>query len=331
MAKEKIEGSSLVFSPTEISSLGLEYLKFRHDNKESGVDFPLPEERFYPLLPGELMSIIARPGHCKTGLMMLWARERAKWLKTNHFENRVVLYVTVEQSVEELHAFHIAADQNVSVTKMAKGELTEVEWQKALKASTQRIDIPLWFIGHSVMRAGGRKPLNTDVIGSAIEHVKTWGDGFVVDCLFVDYLQRLHPTIARENPAVAYSAIVDETKDLALGFGIPAVLGVQAKREVDKTKEQIPMLDDGQWTSNIEQSSDRVISLTRPRRYVQEGQVWNDTLIQGENQLLITCLKQKLGQANFMRWVNYDPQLNKLNELELKNERFGNYEQGRLS
>lgn len=328
--QRKRDASELVFSPTEVATLGLDYLKFRHDNKESGVDFPVPEERFYPLLPGELLSIIARPGHCKTGLMMLWARERAKWLRENKFENRVVLYVTVEQSVEELHAFHIAADQDISITSMAKGELSEAEWEKAKQASTQRIDVPLWFIGHSVMRAGGRKPLNTDVIGSAIEHVKTWGDGFVVDCLFVDYLQRLHPTISKDNPVVAYSAIVDETKDLALGYGVPAVLGVQAKREVDKTKEQIPMLDDGQWTSNIEQSSDRVISLARPRRYVQEGMVWNDVVVKGENQLLITCLKQKLGKANFVKWVSYNPVYNKLNELEVKNERFGNYEQGRL-
>lgn len=329
MVKTRSAGD-LVFSPVDVATLGLDYLKFRHDHKESGVHFPISEDRIYPLLPGELMSIIARPGHCKTGLMMLWARERAKWLKANGFENRVVLYVTVEQSVEELHAFHIAADQNVSITKMAMGELTEDEWQKALKASTQRIDIPLWFIGHSVMRAGGRKPLNTDVISGAIEHVKSWGDGFVVDCLFVDYLQRLHPLTSRENPVVAYSAIVDETKDLALGFGIPAVLGVQAKREVDGTKEQIPLLDDGQWTSNIEQSSDRVLSLARPRRYVQEGNIWNDVLVQGQNQLLVTCLKQKLGEANFQRWVSYNPILNKLNDLEVKHERFDNYEQRRF-
>ena len=80
-------------------------------------------------------------------------------------------------------------------------------------------------------------------------------------------------------------------------------------------------MDSGQWTSNIEQSSDRVLSLVRPRRYVQDGEIWNDVLVKGHNQMLVTVLKQKLVEANFGKWVNYNPMYNKLDELELRHER----------
>jgi hypothetical protein len=95
------------------------------------------------------------------------------------------------------------------------------------------------------------------------------------------------------------------------------VVGVQAKREVDERKIQIPEMADAQWTSNIEQSSDRVISLVRPRRYAQEGAKFGSLTVQGHNQLLVTILKQKLGEGNFYKCLSFNPMYNRLDEAEL--------------
>ena len=36
-----------VFSPVDVATLGLDYLKFRHDHKESGVHFPISDDKDY--------------------------------------------------------------------------------------------------------------------------------------------------------------------------------------------------------------------------------------------------------------------------------------------
>src|SRR5690349_17330655 len=117
--------TSIVYNPVEVSTLGSEYLKWKRNNKEFGLPFfsTKMQNRVYPMFPGELMSVIARPGHAKTSLMMMWARQRGKWLHEHKFDKRMVIYATWEQSIEELQTFYVASEQHISITKMAKGEL----------------------------------------------------------------------------------------------------------------------------------------------------------------------------------------------------------------
>lgn len=311
-----MKASEIVFDPSEVAKLGRDYVQYRHDHKEFAVEFPVKTMRkvIYPLAAGEVMSFIARPGNMKTGLMMAWARQRAKIVKAQ--ENRMVVYATWEQSVEELHSFYIAAEQQVSITKMALGELSQEDFDKIMTASGQRIGEPLFFIGHSVMRRTGRKPITVEMLGDAVEDIQN--RGFEIDSLFVDYLQRIAPTNVKDGPVVAYSNIMDDLKNMALGFGIPLTVGVQASRDVENLAEQIPEMHHAQWTSNIEQSSDRVISLVRPRRYAAEGQVFCGQIVRGQNQLLGRMLKQKLGEANFDFWMNINPIYNTLDDNEEK-------------
>lgn len=316
------QSNDIVFSPSEVASLGQKYLEYRRDHKSSSLPFPsLKFPEVYPMFPGELMSIIARPGHAKTGLMMYWARKRADWLRVNE-PNRMSIYATWEQSVEELHTFYIAADQHLSVTKMAKAELTTDDWTKAITASAKRVSEPLWFIGHSVMRRTGRATIGVDLLAEAISKVIDMG--FEVDSLFADYLQRMALPKGMDNPVIGYSRTLDDLKNLALGFGIPVIVGVQASRDVEDTskgkdKLPIPEINHGQWTSNVEQSSDRVLSLVRPRRYRKEGEMFGDMKVVGHNQLLISVLKQKLGEGNVARWVSFNPVYNVLDAKELEN------------
>lgn len=98
------------------------------------------------------------------------------------------------------------------------------------------------------------------------------------------------------------------------------VVGVQAKREVDTRDTPIPLMDDGQWSSTIEQFSDAVLSLVRPCLYPPTKK-W-DVEISGKQQLLVSCSKRKLGPANFNSWVYFDPKYNSLNDTEIKEYNF---------
>jgi replicative DNA helicase len=315
----KTQAANIVYNPLEVSNLGSDYLKWKQTHKEFGVPFFAPSMRskVYPLFPGEVMSVIARPGHAKTSIMMFWARQRAKWLAANDQPKRAVIYATWEQSVEELHSFYIAAEQQLSITKMAKGELSEEDWKKVQQASVDRINEPLWFIGHSMVRRSGRKPITVATLEQAVERVRDSGDGYDVDCVYLDYLQRIHPEKSNDGPVMAFSGIMDGIKNFALGFGVPVVVGVQASREVEELKLPIPEMHHAQWTSNIEQSSDRVLSLVRPRRYRREGEMFGSRQVDGISQLLVSVLKQKLGEANFVEWLKFNPMYNRLDEAEL--------------
>lgn len=329
---KKTQAANIIYSPMDVSSLGKEYLEWKQNHKEFGVPFfsKKMQNRVYPLFPGEMMSIIARPGHAKTSVMMFWARQRAKWLRDNGYDKRAVIYATWEQSIEELHSFYLAAEQQLSITKMAKGDLNEDDWKKINQASSDRINEPLWFIGHSMVRRSGRKPITVATLEEAVERVRDFGDGFDVDMVYVDYLQRVSPNGSSDNPVVAYSGILDSLKNFALGFGVPLAVGVQARREVDDLKLPIPEQQHGQWTSNIEQSSDRIISLVRPRRYRKDGEKFGSITVSGHSQLLVNVLKQKLGEANFAEWLKFNPIYNRLDENELINpmpDDYGRYDE----
>jgi replicative DNA helicase len=269
-------------------------------------------------LPGELISIIANPGNGKTGFMMRWARTRAQAIAND--TTRAVVYATWEQSIEELHAFNAACETGVNISDMARGHIDDASWAKIKTYETSRINLPLWFIGHSMERRKKRPQMTMSALGRALDKIENWGKDkdFSIDLLFVDYLQRVKFDDKPESQTIGFSSILDRLKDCALAFGCPVVVGVQARRDVMERKEPLPGIDDGQWTSNVEQSSDKVLSLLRPSRYRHDGETMFGVTIKGHCQMLVSVLKQKLGKDNWSKWVYFDPAYNLLNELELR-------------
>lgn len=316
----------IVYTPNDTATIGTEYLKEKRETAKTGLGVPLGipviDKDFIPAMGTELVTILGRPGCGKTSFMMRWARHRAKSLVKMGRLNRVVIYISFEQSIEELNAFNIAAEQRLSITSMAKGEITDDEWEKVLRASTHRVGLPLWFIGHSIARRKKRPVINTDNIALALSAVEGWnsdiGDEITIDSVFIDYLQRIPIAKGSESKMIGTSDNLDRLKDGAIVFNAPFIVGAQAKREVDERKIPIPESDDGQWTSNIEQASDKQFSVVRPRRYRKEGERFGDYTVRGNNQMLVTLLKQKLGDANKAYMIGFDPIYNKLVDLETR-------------
>ena len=330
---EKRDYSSILFTPEETGVMTADYLRTRRDYKFWGVPFGLDSidkpdreaNRYVPLMPGEIESVIARPGHGKTGTMVARARARAKFLKDAKLtESRAIVYVTLEQSIEELNAFNIAADRRLSITQMAMGEIGDEEWKACLEEGIKRRYVPIWHIGYSSTTTKKQITVDLDGIRGALRLVEDQHKK-KIDLVFVDYLQRMAYGRS-ESKTVGVSDNLDGLKNLALQeFKAPFVIGAQATRDVDSrgttpgSKDlPIPNMDDGQWTSNIEQTSDHVISLVRPRKYRKEGEQFGSVTVQGNCQLLVSILKQKLGASNFAKWVFYDPIYNKLDELETR-------------
>jgi len=329
--------SPFIFTPTEAGTVTEVYLKKRIDAVRSGelaAGVPLyirgidaegnNDDGFLPLVGGELFSILARPGHGKTSFMMRLARRRARDIQekaatgSQDAAKRVVVYATLEQTVEELSTFHIAAESKISITKMGRGLVTDGQWIEMEGILARRMSSPLWFIGYG----GGRKTkarMDLQALEDALDEIQNWNDGNIIDLVFVDYLQRI--PYRDESKVIGISNNLDELKRFCLSRGIPAICGVQAGRDVDKRDDPTPLLEDGQWTSNIEQTSDKVASIVRPCQYKAQGETFGSegVIVEGHNQMCVSVLKQKLGQANFRKWLDFDPRFNELASNELRN------------
>jgi len=309
----------IVYTPSEVGALGTKYLEYRRDHKDHGVPFGLPsiDKDFIPALPGELITVIGRPGSGKTGFMKNWARRRALHLAESNQENRVVIYATYEQHIEDLHMFDVAAEEGYSITEMSRGNITDEMWGAVERNGVSRLNLPLWYIGHSMERRKKRPSLTVDEISKALRSIEEWNkEKYVIDMVFIDYLQRMPLPTRSESKTIGTSHNLDRLKDGSLAFGCPFVVGVQARREVDKYPVPVPGMDDGAWTSNIEQASDKIFSVVRPCLYGKTGEKFGSGTIEGHCQIIVSLLKQKLGPANKAYWLYFDPEKNFMSELQ---------------
>ena len=324
--------SPLVFTPIEASTAGENYVAFRQKNEGGGMPLYIKgmeydakkDDGFMPVMPGELISVIARPGHWKTGMKLRWARERAKDLQRQAAAGNevaaksVVVYVTLEQKVEELRLFQVAAENRISMSEVASGRIQD--WSTVTNGLRRLYSSPLWFVGRSMDRRKQKAQMTDGNVYTALEEIEKWQDDNqtqIIDSVFIDYLQKFRPS---GDFVEYYSGLMNTLASWAGDFMTRMVVGVQAKREVDRRDVQIPMMDDGQWSSTIEQFSDGVLSLVRPCLYPKKE--FDGVTISGSQQLLVSCLKRKLGPANFNRWTHIDPKYNILSEAEIKEYNF---------
>ena len=319
MAKQTIETrpEDILFSPSDVARLGLANLNHRRVNRDHGVPFGIPsiDKDYLPLLPGELECTIARPGNGKTGVMVHRARQRAKYLASKN-SDKAVVFATCEQTVEELWTFGIAAQTGINVSDMARGNINDTEWVRIEQESVGYGAVPIWLIGPSKENRKKRPKITIPALVDAIFHMEETS-GTKPDIVFLDYLQLVRPSVRTQSKTVDMSEILEECKDGALHTDCGWSVAVQAKREVDLQALPIPGLDSGQWTSAIEQFSDKVWSLVRPCKYRKPGEQFGSQTVEGHSQMVMSLLKQKLGMDNKAFWVYFDPAYNKLHDLEM--------------
>lgn len=285
---------------------------------ESGITYGCALDRtVIPLHPGDLMAVVARPGHGKTSFMAYMARKTAlDIVKRGAAEKECVVYVSWEQTVEEIDAmFQSGADY--SSTDMAWGRVPmSVIEQKAVK----RAGLPVWAFGESKRHEGITRPrMTVDYVYESIEAMQDeFGIKPVLMCL--DYVQ-IMPVLGRGEKMERVDEAINEAKQLAVRMGLPIIIGVQSTRAVDDYKDPIPTMKDAQWSSAIEQVADKQISLWRPiKTHDPEDKPTVDiggvTYRNDENLLIIKLLKQRFGQGYGIWAVRFVPQTLEMNDYQ---------------
>lgn len=305
----------LIHSPSELAT---EYVVWAERiQAHPGIPFDIPtiDKVVIPMRPGDLTTLIARPGHCKSSLMAYMARTEAERIVMRGAKDEVVVYVTWESSAEELCSL-FASNEDISASDVAWGR---ADLEELKRQALNQVSIPIWVIGHGIGRAGQKMPrMYPDVILGAIESMKK-DFGVQPSLLLFDYIQLIPIQNARDR-VQQVSEIPARIKELALRVGAPAVAGAQARREVDDRAVKIPNLRDAQWGSAVEQASDKVFGLSRPILYTPENYMLEFSefsVVVTENLLIVRLLKQRGGQGRATFATYFDPAYLKLGAMEV--------------
>ena len=316
--KPKADISSIVFDPLTASNLAVEMVDAIRKEKGIGIKSGLLDldRELLPFRPGELITVLGYTSNYKSGFMNWLAKQAIKDIQPG--SNEVVIRVTWEQSIEEDALSWIASFADLSISRLARGLVDEVEWKRLDKAGYTMAATPLWIVGHSqtesVEKRKARPRMTLRDVCTAIEyimHEASW-DKLKPKMVVLDYLQRIRPDPQDgNNKREQMMEAVNQSKDIAIAYGCPVVLGVQIGREILERQNKVPRLDDGQETSNIEQSSDKVFGLWYPIKSEPEGSMICGHAVT-KNLLIASLLKQKLGPAPVTCALFVNPEKNEL-------------------
>lgn len=332
-SKPLCDFEGLVYGPQEAADLSISLVEEVERTRGQGIQFGVKrlDDVMNPLRPGQLISVYGLPGHHKSGVMN-WLSKRALQL-IGPEEDKIVARVTWEQSVEEDTLAWLAGDSKIPVSQMVRGELNGAEWEMLRNSSARRAACPMWIIGHSLIesqkRRKARPRMTMSDVALALEYIcEDVTDRKLAPSLVVlDYLQRIRPDPKdggdrREQ----VMEMVNRAKDAAISFGCPVLLGVQAKREVEDRQYKMPRQNDAQESSNVEQTSDKVITLWYPHKTEEPGSIVGTMRTKGKarvkeewevnpNLLLVGLPKQKMGGTLDAVPVFVDPARGNFSEM----------------
>jgi len=293
MAHDVPNPADLIYTPAQVSTLTLQALEAREQGKDIGLTLGIEcvDKVLLPLLPTELVTVLADSGNYKTGLMQWVARSVAAQLDATGDE--CVVYVTAEIAVEESGLLDLGYTTGVDVAEMARGNISD--WDSLRQAAIRRGVIPVYVFGHSIGRRKSRPILNMNQIGLALRRLED--DMRLHPCLILlDYLQRIAPDRGHEQVRLEFGETVNRAKDMALSFGSVVMMASQVKHDVSTRAWKLPTMEDGLETSTIKHASDKIIGCWRP--FVTEGAdavVGKRGLKADKDLLILGIAKQKFG------------------------------------
>lgn len=285
--------------------------EMRAGKRALGFGIPAVDAIIRTVWAGRLMTVVARPSHGKTSLMVHLARVECQRLMAEG-GGGYVLFVSLEEDENDVHASITGGASMLQV--LGGGADWEAEERKALDA----VKWPLWLSGY---QPGPLAPELDDLPSLTVNQVyrelvdaerKGAGRPSVI---FVDYLQILETeggTAGGEQRNTAVGRALTTLRKIAKLVGCPVVVGVQAKEGVDAKRPPVPQMNDAFYSSEVGHASDVMVSLYYPHRYppdVHGGQVTlaGSTRDVTDRVMWMQLLKQRKYIGRYAWMVEFDP------------------------
>lgn len=306
---------NITFDPSLVSTLTVESIRAAREHPDylqTGI--PQMDDHFIMMRPRRVVGILAYTSHGKTSVMNILARNYIPQLQ----EDEIVIYVTWEDSIEDLSLGFLSNVSRIPVQNLFHGDLTNTQWEAMLDAAIQRAQTPLWLVGHSEQKEVRRPRLTMTDIWAAMEYIQDVRKK-KIKAVFLDYLQRINRDDIKGEMRQQYIGIMDRVKDLSLAFNTCVVIGSQVGRDVKERKWKQPQDNDAQETSNFEQTCDGLISLWIPKKtekigdcLIEKKGIDGQAVFVTEHLMMIQTLKQKKALAPVQRAVDFLPETNEI-------------------
>jgi len=276
------------------------------------------DQKVLPLRDGTETVLLGRPGMCKTSLLLALAKQESERItKRGTWDTECVVYVSYEQTAEELSAI---LQNDIPLRELVRGQ---VEMDRIQTAAIPMVRRALWFIGHGLGRTDPKAPRLTPAhVYNTIEVIRQEYNR-KISLLCIDYLQLVPVEHARDR-IQQVTEVPIRLKELAMRIGCPVVLAAQASREVDNYRTPIPTLADCQWASSIEQTADLVLGLWRPFNTYGPGAeplpLNNELYPVTDKLLVIRMLKQRFEQGHWTWPISFCPETLDMHSFSVQRE-----------
>jgi replicative DNA helicase len=212
------------------------------------------------LMPGNLITVAARPGMGKSTLamnMMIWLAEQGV----------PCMFWSLEMSTNELVQKMVAYYSYIDSSRLRDCNLHEDEVAVYMEAMNIVSQLPI----HIVSPADDEEV--DDEAGSTIDHFRAQARLMVaqhgIKVIFLDYLQLLEGK--GDNRVQELSKITRSLKRFAIRYGVVIVALSQLNRNVEGRADKVPTISDLRESGSIEQDCDGVLLLYAEDYYDPES------------------------------------------------------------
>jgi replicative DNA helicase len=174
--------------------------------------------------------------------------------------NQPVAFFSLEMSEVELAQRFIACRARISGDKLRKGQVSERDWPKVVRACNELEEAPLWFDDSSDL---GILDLRAKARRLHAQEQDRGGLGLII----LDYMQLMRSDDHRANRVEQVGQISRGLKILARELEVPVVAISQLSRAPEQRTPPKPQLSDLRESGQIEQDADVVAFLYREDYY----------------------------------------------------------------
>ncbi|MEJ6391741.1 replicative DNA helicase [Gymnodinialimonas sp. 2305UL16-5] len=225
----------------------------------------------------DLLILAGRPSMGKTSLATNIAFNVAKSWKEGQKEDGtqgtvdggVVGFFSLEMSSAQLAQRILSEAAEIPSELIRKGDLTEQEFQKYLRAAGELERCPLYIDDTPALPIGQ--------VAARARRLKRSPRG--LDLLIIDYLQLLRGSANnRDNRVNEISEITQGLKAIAKELNIPVIALSQLSRQVENREDKRPQLSDLRESGSIEQDADVVMFVYRGEYYKEREKPGEENL-----------------------------------------------------
>jgi len=282
----RYDGGFESFNDAVKTAVDMANAAFMRDGHLSGIATGLRDldRRMGGLQPSDLIVLAGRPGMGKTSLATNIAFNIAEaYVPAQQADGSfkaanggVVGFFSLEMSSEQLATRIISEQTEISSSKIRRGEITEMDFEKLVACSQTMQKIPLF-----IDQTGG---ISIAQLSARARRLKRQRG---LDLIVIDYIQLMQGSSAKasQNRVQEITEITTGLKALAKELGVPIIALSQLSRQVESRDDKRPQLSDLRESGSIEQDADVVLFVYREEYYLKNRE-------------------PKLGTEEYVKWEN---------------------------